>query len=59
MFSMTEPVRADVTAGHTQISFREVVETHKRAVFYLAFDLTGNHHDAEDLSQEVFIKAHC
>ena len=58
MFSMTEPIRADAAVGHTQISFREVVETHKRAVYYLALDLTGNHHDAEDLSQEVFIKAH-
>ena len=42
---------------HSPISFREVVETHKQAVYYLALDLTGNHHDAEDLSQEVFIKA--
>ena len=43
---------------HSPISFREVVETHKRALYYLSLDLTGNHHDAEDLSQEVFIKAH-
>jgi RNA polymerase sigma-70 factor (ECF subfamily) len=26
-------------------------------VYALAYDLCGNHHDAEDLSQEVFIKA--
>ncbi len=39
-------------------SFREVVAAHQRAIYYLAFDLTGNHHDAEDLAQEVFIKAH-
>ena len=58
MFSMTETVRADVVTGHVQISFREVVDTHKRAIYFLALDLTGNHHDAEDLSQEVFIKAH-
>ena len=38
-------------------AFREIVETHKKSVYYLAYDLTGNHHDAEDLSQEVFIKA--
>jgi len=39
-------------------SFREFVETHKRRLYWLALDLTGNHHDAEDLSQEVFIKAY-
>jgi RNA polymerase sigma-70 factor (ECF subfamily) len=58
MFLMTKPVTADVATRHAQMSFREVVETHKRAVYYLALNLTGNHHDAEDLSQEVFIKAH-
>jgi len=46
-----------VQNGET-VAFRELVELHKRNVYYLALDLTGNHHDAEDLSQEVFIKAY-
>ncbi len=39
-------------------AFRTLVDSHKRQVYYLALDLLGNHHDAEDLSQEVFIKAY-
>jgi RNA polymerase sigma-70 factor (ECF subfamily) len=39
-------------------AFRELVEAHKRTVYYLAIDLCGNHFDAEDLSQEVFIRAY-
>jgi RNA polymerase sigma-70 factor (ECF subfamily) len=39
-------------------AFRELVEGYKQQIYYLALDLSGNHHDAEDLSQEVFIKAY-
>lgn len=39
-------------------TFRELVEQYKRPLYALAYDLTGSHHDAEDLSQEVFIKAY-
>jgi RNA polymerase sigma-70 factor (ECF subfamily) len=38
-------------------AFREMVEQYQRDVYALAYDLCGNHHDAEDLSQETFIKA--
>lgn len=41
-----------------QTAFRELVERYKENVYYLALDLSGNHYDAEDISQEVFIKAH-
>ncbi len=36
---------------------REIIESHKKKIFYLAYDLTGCLQDAEDLSQEVFLKA--
>jgi RNA polymerase sigma-70 factor, ECF subfamily len=39
-------------------AFQELVEGYKQQVYYTAYDLSGNHHDAEDLSQEVFIKAY-
>ena len=55
---MTRPETISTAADHDEGSFREFVETHKRRLYWLALDLTGNHHDAEDLSQEVFIKAY-
>jgi RNA polymerase sigma-70 factor (ECF subfamily) len=38
-------------------AFAEIVQENKKKIFYLAFDLTGSPQDAEDLSQEVFLKA--
>ena len=38
-------------------AFRELVESHKKKVYYLAYDLVGNPSDAEDVSQDVFLKA--
>ncbi|HEX8002261.1 MAG TPA: RNA polymerase sigma factor SigE [Mycobacteriales bacterium] len=34
----------------------EVVRTHSARVFRLAYRLTGNKHDAEDLTQDVFVR---
>lgn len=39
-------------------SFRLLVERARINVYRLAYDLTSNRHDAEDLSQEVFLKAY-
>jgi RNA polymerase sigma-70 factor (ECF subfamily) len=39
-------------------AFQEIVERHKNQIYYLSLDFTGNHHDAEDVLQEVLIKAH-
>ncbi|MEJ2535544.1 MAG: RNA polymerase sigma factor [Calditrichia bacterium] len=41
-----------------RIAFTQMVTTHQKQIYFLARDLTGNHHDAEDLAQEVFIKAY-
>ena len=39
-------------------AFQELVDKYKQKVYYMALDMTGNHHDAEDLSQEVFMKVY-
>ena len=39
-----------------RLAFKQIVESHKKMVYFLAYDFIGNHQDAEDLSQEVFIK---
>ncbi len=38
-------------------AFRQLVDLYKIKIYRLAYDLTGNGMDAEDLSQDVFIKA--
>ena len=40
----------------TPPSWDDVVRTHSARVYRLAYRLTGNPHDAEDLTQEVFVR---
>ena len=39
-------------------AFRALVERHSRSVFRLAFRMTGNEQDAEDVVQESFLRAY-
>jgi RNA polymerase sigma-70 factor (ECF subfamily) len=39
-------------------AFRSLVERHSRSVFHLAFRMTGNEQDAEDVVQESFLRAY-
>jgi RNA polymerase sigma-70 factor, ECF subfamily len=39
-------------------AFRRLVERHSRAVFQLAFRMTGSEPDAEDIVQDTFLKAY-
>jgi RNA polymerase sigma-70 factor (ECF subfamily) len=38
------------------LSWEEIVREHSARVYRLAYRLTGNPHDAEDLTQEVFVR---
>jgi RNA polymerase sigma-70 factor (ECF subfamily) len=51
----TQPLDA-AAVGWEPPSWDEIVRTHSQRVYRLAYRLTGNQHDAEDLTQEVFIR---
>jgi len=39
-------------------AFGELVEKHKRRMYFAAYRMTNSHSDADDLSQQAFIKAY-
>jgi len=52
----TGPAAAETTAAWTPPSWDDIVREHSTRVYRLAYRLTGNQHDAEDLTQEVFVR---
>jgi RNA polymerase sigma-70 factor (ECF subfamily) len=43
-------------AGGDASAFQTLVERHRSMVYRVAYQFAGNHHDAEDIAQDVFIK---
>jgi RNA polymerase sigma-70 factor, ECF subfamily len=54
----TDAAAADQARKGNQQAFRVLVERHSHSVFRLAFRMTGNEQDAEDLVQETFLRAY-
>ena len=46
----------EAASGWTPPTWEEIVREHSARVYRLAYRLTGNTHDAEDLTQEVFVR---
>ena len=51
-----EEVRVDEPVGWAAPSWEDVVQQHSARVYRLAYRLTGNPHEAEDLTQDVFVR---
>ncbi len=51
-------VAIDLARSGDNDAFRLLVERHSRNVFRLAFRMTGNEQDAEDVVQETFMRAY-
>jgi RNA polymerase sigma-70 factor (ECF subfamily) len=53
---MDEPVLISRAAGGDTTAFHTLVERHRPMVYRVAYQYAGNHHDADDIAQDVFIK---
>ena len=48
---------ADIKAG-SQIAYNQLVRRYQERVYWIARRMVGNHDDADDIAQEVFIKVY-
>ncbi len=53
-----EPTPLPEAAGGDRSAFQRLVERHRSMVYRLAYRFAGNHYDAEDIAQDVFIKVY-
>lgn len=54
---LDEPALVSACLAGQREAFDIIVERHRRAVYQLCYRFVGNHEDASDLSQDVFIRA--
>lgn len=55
---LDEPGLVEACLAQRAGAFDLIVERHRRAVYQLCYRFVGNHEDASDLSQEVFLRAY-
>jgi RNA polymerase sigma-70 factor, ECF subfamily len=55
---MTDLASVSRARGGDADAFRDLVERHSRAIFRVAYRMTGNEHDADDVVQETFLRAY-
>jgi RNA polymerase sigma-70 factor (ECF subfamily) len=55
--AVDEPLLLEKAPCDGQQGFASVVDAHWEAVFRLLFAMSGNSHDAEELTQETFLRA--
>src|SRR5579872_5699482 len=54
---LSESALVDACLRGSAEAFDLIVERHRRSVYLLCYRFVGNHEDARDLSQEVFLRA--
>lgn len=54
--AQNDQILIDRFCSGDQTAFYDLVGRYKKKIYHLAYDITGDHHEAEDISQEVFMK---
>jgi RNA polymerase sigma-70 factor (ECF subfamily) len=54
----SDALAVERTLAGERDAFRILVERHSQSVFRLAYRMTGNRHDAEEIVQEAFLRAY-
>jgi len=56
--AQNDQILIDRLCSGDQTAFYDLVGRYKKKIYHLAYDITGDHHEAEDISQEVFMKVY-
>ncbi len=58
LVDLDEPALVAACLAGTREAFDVIVERHRHAVYQLCYRYVGNHEDASDVAQEVFLRAY-